>query len=109
MRLPRALVPLLILALLHVYIAARLLPALPLGALGKGVGVATAVVSFVMIPLAVFARSFRSRRTADRVAGLGLFMAGYFSSLLVSTLLRDLALGVAALFLPPGRFHEVSV
>jgi predicted MPP superfamily phosphohydrolase len=104
----RAIVPLVLLALLHVYIAARLLPALPLGAVGFGVGVAWVVGSIVLIPLALFARSFEDRETADRLAFAGLFMAGYFSSLLVATVLRDLSLLVGLPFLPAARFATLS-
>jgi predicted MPP superfamily phosphohydrolase len=106
MWLRRALVPLLILGLLHLYIAARLLAALPLGAVGQFVGVGSAVASFVLIPLALFARSFRNRVVADRLAGLGLFLAGYFSSLLVFTVLRDVTLLLALPFLSSARLND---
>jgi uncharacterized protein len=106
MWLRRALVPLLILGLLHLYIAARLLEALPLGAVGQAVGVGSAVASFVLIPLALFARSFRNRAVADRLAGIGLFLAGYFSSLLVFTVLRDVTLLLALPFLSSARLND---
>lgn len=104
----RALVPLILLALLHVYIAARLLPALPLGPIGLGLGTAWAVLSVVLIPLALFARSLENRATADRLAFAGLFMAGFFSSLLVATVLRDLVLLVATLLLPGTAVATMS-
>jgi predicted MPP superfamily phosphohydrolase len=106
MWLRRALVPLLILGLLHLYIAARLLSALPLGYESQAVGVGLAVASFVLIPLALFARSFRNRAVADRLAGIGLFLAGYFSSLLVFTVLRDVALLLAMPFLSPAGLQN---
>jgi predicted MPP superfamily phosphohydrolase len=104
----RALVPLLLLALLHLYIAARLPPALSLGPLATGAGIAWAVASFLLIPLALFARSLENRATADRLAFAGLFMAGYFSSLLVATFLRDIALLIAMPFLQTPRFETLS-
>jgi uncharacterized protein len=104
----RALVPLILLALLHLYIAARLLPALPLGPFGTGAGIAWAIASFLLIPLALFARSLENRATADRLAFAGLFMAGYFSSLLVATFLRDIALLISTPFLSAPRFDALS-
>jgi uncharacterized protein len=104
----RALVPFILLAVLHSYIAARLLPALPLSPFGVGIGITWAITSFVLIPLALFARSLENRTTADRLAFAGLFMAGYFSSLLVATFLRDIALLIATPFLSTPRFETLS-
>jgi predicted MPP superfamily phosphohydrolase len=82
-----------LLGLLHAYIGWRLVPFL---------GVTAAVLLFASygaMLLALFARSFLPRLQAARFAGPGLFMAGFFSSVLVLTLLRDLLLlfGILAL------------
>lgn len=104
----RPLVPLLLLALLHLYIVLRLLPALSLAPLGAIVVIAWAVASVVLIPAALFSRSMTNRATADRVAFAGLFMAGYFSSLLVATVLRDIALLIAMPFLSQPNFESLG-
>jgi uncharacterized protein len=96
--------PIGILALLHFYVATRLLPDLPLGSAGRIGGLAVILLSFVAIPLGLLSRSMQSRKWADRSAALGLFMVGFFSSLFVFTLLRDVALLVAASVLPAPRF-----
>ena len=107
MWLRRALVPFLALGLLHFYIAARLLPVLPFGPIGQAAGAALIVASFILIPVALFARGFENRAVADRLAGVGLFMMGYFSSLLVFTVLRDVALLVASPFLSQQHFDTL--
>ena len=86
-----------LLALLHAYVGCRLLPALPVGPATRAIGVAVIVLSLVSMPLSFFARSFSSRRWGDRVAAVGLFMMGLFSSLFVFTLLRDVLLAPTVL------------
>ena len=81
-----------ILALVHLYVGCRLLPALPIGSAARAAGVALLAISFISMPMSFFARSFRNRALADGIAGIGLFMMGFFSSLFVFTLLRDLVL-----------------
>ncbi|HAT31450.1 MAG TPA: serine/threonine protein phosphatase [Janthinobacterium sp.] len=89
-----------VLALLHAYIGWRLLPALALGVPGWSVGVILLTLSTLLMPLSLFAGMLTHRRTlADRLSGIGALAMGLFSSLLVLTLLRDLALAVL-----PGWF-----
>jgi len=95
-----------ILALVHIYVGCRLLPALPIGEAGRIAGVLWLVVSFVSMPLSFSARSFRSRALADRVAGFGLFVMGFFSSLFVFTLLRDVALAPTVLLIPAASVPD---
>ena len=95
----RFIIPFAILAALHVYIGVRLLPDLPIGAVGRSFGVAFLVLSFVSMPTGLMARSLEPRAWLHRFAILGLFMMGLFSSLLVFTLLRDVTLAVAFPFL----------
>ena len=88
-----------LLALIHVYIGLRLLPPLPIGTTGYVIGAVALLASCLMIPLAVFARSARNPQWSDRLAWIGLTTMGLFSSLLVFTLLRDLVLLIATLFM----------
>lgn len=83
-----------LLGLLHAYIGWRVLP--DLGATARAVGAGLLLASYALILLALVARTVRPRPQADRLAAPGLFMAGFFSSLLVLTLLRDLLLLVAS-------------
>ncbi len=83
-----------LLALLHAYVAWRLLPDLPFGSAGVVAGVAWLAFSVAVLPLGM-----RRRRRRGSPAGLatwtGLVAAGAFSSLLVLTVLRDLVLAAA--------------
>lgn len=81
------------------YIGWRLLPALSLGALGVGIGILLLIVCCVIIPLSVRSRALRNRRLADLFAWVGLFSMGFFSSLFVFTLLREVVLLAAHLLL----------
>jgi uncharacterized protein len=96
-----------LLALLHVYVGMRLLPALPIGTVGRAFGVALLVCCYVLMPLSMMTRSL-PRAWADRFAWGGLLMMGFFSSLFVFTLLRDVALAVASLFVPARDAPLVS-
>jgi predicted MPP superfamily phosphohydrolase len=96
-----------ILALVHIYVGCRLLPALPIGQAGHIAGALALAVSFVSMPLSFFARSFKSRAVADRVAGFGLFVMGFFSSLFVFTLLRDVALAPTVLLISSASVPHV--
>ncbi|MBS0420402.1 MAG: metallophosphoesterase [Proteobacteria bacterium] len=94
-----------LLGLLHAYIGWRVVPDL-----GASFGIAGAGVvagSFAMMLLAILARGRLPRLQAARLAGPGLFMAGFFSSLLVLTLLRDLLLLVGFVTLSPA--HEYTL
>jgi predicted MPP superfamily phosphohydrolase len=89
----------LILAILHIYIGSRLLPSLPIGAAGWVVGIVLLVVSALLIPVGMLARFLPLPQTlADRLIWAGSLVMGLFSSVLVLTFLRDIALLI--LFLP---------
>ena len=88
----------LLIALLHLYIGLRLLPALPLDAAGLWFGAIMLMMLSVLLPLGMLARMFAHRGWADRVAWAGYMAMSVFSSLLVLTLLRDIVLGFAILF-----------
>ncbi|AGH86306.1 metallophosphoesterase [Ralstonia pseudosolanacearum] len=91
---------------LHLFIGWRLLPDLDLNVAGWTASVAFLCVSSLMIPLGMAARFIvRSTELADRVHWLGTLLMGLFSSLLVLTLLRDIAL----LLTPTGWRHGLTL
>ncbi len=80
-----------ILVLLHLYLCARLLPALasPLAVAALGV---LLISTLLLIPAAFIGRRAHSRQTADRWTWAGMTALGLFSMLMVLTLLRELVL-----------------
>jgi len=92
--------PLWLILSLPVYIGWRLLSALSIGPVGIGLGILVLFGACVVIPLAVRTRSFRNQDLADLFSWIGLTAMGFFSSLFVFTVLRDLLLGLAHLLLP---------
>jgi uncharacterized protein len=102
---PRRFAPLIILALLHAYIGARLLPDLPTGLDVRVGGALLLLVSYALMLAGLLARAIQPRSLADRVAAAGLFAVSLFSSLFVFTLLRDLVLLVAIVALSAVHVH----
>jgi predicted MPP superfamily phosphohydrolase len=97
-----------ILGLAHLYVGWRLLPDLPIGT-GVQIGGALVLVALlVSAPLSFYARNIESRVWGDRLAAACLLLVGFFSSLFVLTLLRDVALLVASLWLPLGRILPIT-
>jgi uncharacterized protein len=92
MKLRRSLLIPALLGTLHIYIGMRVVPSMAGGMLLRLSSILLLVVSFGLMSLSLAARSFWSKPIADRVAAAGYFMAGFFSSLLVLTLLRDVLL-----------------
>jgi predicted MPP superfamily phosphohydrolase len=78
--------------LLHCYIGIRLLPAMGLGVLGTTAGILLLLASSVLVPLGLSAPRLRRRRWSEGITWAALISMGYFSSLLVLTLLRDIVL-----------------
>ncbi|TXG00229.1 metallophosphoesterase [Massilia arenae] len=93
-----------LLVLLLVYIGMRLLPDLGLGLAGNSVGVLLLGLLGALVPVGLMSSSLRRRRWSDLLAWLGLLSMGLFSSLLVTTLLRDVVLLV---LLPFGALTPV--
>ena len=86
------------------YIGWRLLPALTTGPVGLLAGVAVLLAACALIPFSVGSRSTTlNRRTADRIAWIGLTTMGFFSTLFVMTVLRDGFLLAAHLVLAAPR------
>ena len=90
-------------ALLHLYIGARLVPSLIDRPVAASVMAGVLVLSAIAIPLGMMFRR-RSGRLYAALQWIGLVMMGFFSSLLVLTVLRDLALLLASVIgaLVPG-------
>ncbi|WP_312517051.1 metallophosphoesterase [Massilia sp.] len=86
-----------LLVLLLVYIGMRILPDLALGLGGNLVGVLALALLGVLVPVGLMSASLRRRRPSHLVAWGGLLSMGFFSSLLVMTLARDLVLLVLML------------
>ena len=97
-----------LLGTLHLYIGLRLLPHLSGGTPVRFAGALLLAASFALMTLSLISRSLWPRPLADRVATPGMFMAGFFSSLLVLTLLRDLLLLPAIFALSPPQVHALE-
>ena len=81
-----------LLVLLQVYIGMRLLPDMAMGVLVNVAGVLVLVLLTVLVPVGLMSASLRRHRWSELVSWLGLLSMGFFSSLLVTTLARDLVL-----------------
>jgi predicted MPP superfamily phosphohydrolase len=90
--------PLWLLFLLPVYVGWRLLPALSLGPLGACAGIAL-IIGCVVIPRSVRNHALRNPALERFLAWAGVLSMGFFSSLFVFTVLRDLVLLGARLLL----------
>ena len=86
-----------ILVLVHLYIGVRLLPAMPIGLTGMLLGVLLLALSTGLVRIGLVAPSLRRSRWSEQLSWAGLLAMGYFSSLFVLTLLRDVVLLVMAL------------
>jgi len=99
----RQLMFIVILGLLHAYVGWRLLPNLPLDLVGRLAGALLLALSFCAIVVGFHARARRRSPWSDRITVAGLFATGWFSSLAVFTLLRELVMAVA--IFPLSRTH----
>ncbi|HEY5263655.1 MAG TPA: metallophosphoesterase [Steroidobacteraceae bacterium] len=81
-----------LLLLLPTYVGWRLISALSVGPLSACAGVVLWVGFCALILLSMPIRSMRDRKRADRLAWISFVAMGFFSSLFVLTLLRDLLL-----------------
>ena len=78
--------------LVHVYMGWRLLPDLPFGVGGAVAVISLLVLSAGVMPFGEFARRNKHSPLSDHLAGAGFLAMGFFSSLLILTLLRDVVL-----------------
>jgi predicted MPP superfamily phosphohydrolase len=81
------------------YVGWRLLSGMAVGPMGVTVGILLLIGCCLFIPLSMRTRVLQNRQWADRIAWVGLTAMGFFSSLFVLTLLRDVVLLGAHLFL----------
>ena len=91
--------------LLHLYIGVRLVGDLQLNGTANTLIAIVLVLSAVAIPASMLTRSL-PRHIADRIAWVGFFFMGAFSSFFVVTLLRDVVLLFAMIF-AGDRMSEV--
>jgi predicted MPP superfamily phosphohydrolase len=85
-----------LLALLHLYIGLRLIPAMALGTGGVVLGIVLLAASALLVLTGLFASGLKRFRFVEHLTWAGLLAMGFFSSLLVLTVLRDAALLVMA-------------
>lgn len=78
--------------LLHAYVGFRLIPDLLVPAAVKWLAVLWLVLSVLVIPPGMLARRFKRQPLGDRLAWTGMLFMGFFSSLLMLTIVRDLVL-----------------
>lgn len=97
-----------LIALLHAWVGWRLIPDAALGSAGTALAVLALVASAILVPAGLLARALGTGRRADVVAWIGLTVAGLFSSLLVLTFLRELALLLALWALPGPDFAALA-
>ena len=95
-----------LIALLHIYVGVRLLPALPIALLGRVLGALALCASFALIIAGARARTRQNSSLAANLAWVGSLDGGFFSSLAVLTVMRDLLLGPAVLF---ASRHEAAM
>jgi predicted MPP superfamily phosphohydrolase len=105
----------LLLALLHLYIGWRLIPAMHLAAGGAILGIALLAALALLVATGLYASGLKRFRWAEQLTWAGLLAMGFFSSLLVLTVLRDLALlvmrvaGAVMAANPAGFAHASAV
>jgi predicted MPP superfamily phosphohydrolase len=85
------------------YIGWRLMSALSIGPAGICTGVALLIACCVVIPLSVRNRTFRNRSVEHFLTWVGVMSMGFFSTLFVFTVLRDLVLLLSHLLLSSGQ------
>jgi predicted MPP superfamily phosphohydrolase len=81
------------------YVGWRLMSALSWGPVGVTAGVSLLVAFCLFIPFSMRARTMLDRKLADRISWVGSTAMGFFSSLFVLTVLRDLVLAGTHLFI----------
>ncbi len=78
--------------LVHLYMGWRLVTDMPFGVAGTAATIVLLGLSLSVLPFAEYARRNKQNPGADRLAGAGFLAMGFFSSLLVLTLLREAVL-----------------
>ena len=91
--------PLWIIFALLTYVGCRLLPPLALGTAGTAVGAALLLTAGILVP--------QSIRRSDAFGWIGLIAMGFFSTLFVTTLLRDALLLAARFVLSDSGYRSL--
>lgn len=81
-----------LLGALHAWTGWRILPALGMDAAWQAAGVVVLLLSAILIPAGLLSRAMRQWRWSDQLAWAGMLAMGWFSSLLLLTVVRELAL-----------------
>jgi uncharacterized protein len=81
------------------YVGWRLLSAMSLGPVVITAGIVLLAAFCLFMPISMRARTMLDRKLADRISWVGLTAMGFFSSLFVLTLLRDVVLAGTHLFM----------
>ena len=87
-----------LLALLHTYIGLRLLPDSGAGSVGVALGMGALAASTLLVPTGLMGSRFKRWKIGEQLLWAGLLAMGFFSTLLVLTVARDLVLMAFALF-----------
>ncbi len=99
--------------LLHLYMAWRLVPGMPFGLAGVVATILLLALSLSVLPFAEYARRNKNNPYADHLAGAGFLAMGFFSSILILTLLREVVLlaGLAAtgLLIDAATFRQLRI
>jgi predicted MPP superfamily phosphohydrolase len=105
----RFLHPLWLLASLPGYIGWRLLPDLGFGVAGIIGGVLCLMAACALIPISASLRNTPNRAMADRVSWVGFIAMGFFASLFVVVLARDVLLLILHFAVPAARAASLVV
>jgi len=89
-----------VLGALHAWIGWRLVPAISGDSTVQLLCGIYLLLSFVLIPMALLARTVQSQIWSDRLTWVGMLAMGLFSSLLLLTLVREVALLLVPLMVP---------
>lgn len=81
-----------LLAALHFYIGWRIIPDLPVGELAKAGAIVLLIASCFLLPFGLLPIRISNKRIAELAIWTGLLVMGFESSLLVLTVIRDIAL-----------------
>jgi predicted MPP superfamily phosphohydrolase len=87
-----------LLAMLHLYLGLRLLPAIGAGTLGMVIGALLLALSTVLLPAGLAVSRLPHKRWSDPLSWVSMFAMGLFSSVFVLTVVRDVALLAMAPF-----------
>jgi len=101
--------PLWLLFSLPGYIGWRLLAPLSIGPIGVCAGIALLIACCVVIPISVRTHAIRNQALENFLAWVGVLSMGFFSSLFVLTVLRDVFLLGARVLLPASQAASLEV